>query len=86
MLFLCSTIDQAHASYSSPQPGPGRFLELLEELEHFHFWCIQSNRSQRGFSSRKAAPSRAYLCRVEVKCSNSNPTPNHLLSTQNGVV
>ena len=24
-------------------------------LERFHFWCIQSNRSRRGFSSRKAA-------------------------------
>jgi hypothetical protein len=24
-------------------------------LEHFHFWCIQSNHSRRGFSSRKAA-------------------------------
>jgi hypothetical protein len=42
-------------------------LTNLVPLEHFYFWCIQSNRSQRGFSSRKAAPSRAYLCRVEVK-------------------
>jgi hypothetical protein len=24
-------------------------------LEHFHFWCIPSNHSRRGFSSRKAA-------------------------------
>ena len=30
--------------------------------QHFHFWCIQSNRSQRGFSSRKAAPSARLPC------------------------
>jgi hypothetical protein len=24
-------------------------------LQHFRFWCIQGNRSRRGFSSRKAA-------------------------------
>ena len=24
-------------------------------LKHFHFWCIQSKHSRRGFSSRKAA-------------------------------
>jgi hypothetical protein len=29
--------------------------------------CLQSNRSGRGFSSRKATLRRASLCRVEVK-------------------
>jgi riboflavin biosynthesis pyrimidine reductase len=28
---------------------------ISPSLQHFHFWCIQSNRSRRGFSSRKAA-------------------------------
>ncbi len=36
-------------------------------LQHFHFWCLQSNRPDRGFSSRKATLRRASLCRVEVK-------------------
>ena len=42
-------------------------LKQRSALKHFHFWCIQSNRSRRGFSSRKAAPRRTHLCRVEVK-------------------
>jgi hypothetical protein len=25
-----------------------------KRLEHFHFWCIQSNRSQRGFFLKKS--------------------------------
>jgi hypothetical protein len=33
----------------------------------FHFWCIQSNQSRRGFSSRKVAHRGTRLCRVEVK-------------------
>src|SRR5271156_3053349 len=43
------------------------FRQRKLHLKHFHFWCIQSNRSRRGFSSRKAAPRRTHLCRVEVK-------------------
>jgi hypothetical protein len=26
---------------------------MAEPLKHFHFWCLQSDRSRRGFSSRK---------------------------------
>jgi hypothetical protein len=35
----------------------GLHLGILQfvGLQHFHFWCIQGNRSRRGFSSRKAA-------------------------------
>jgi hypothetical protein len=36
-------------------------------LEHFHFWCIQSDQSRRGFSPRKAALLHTCLYRVEVK-------------------
>src|SRR5450631_640011 len=39
------------------EPGTGG--DHFSTLKHFHFWCIQSNRSRRGFSSRKAAPRRA---------------------------
>src|SRR5271156_6153130 len=28
------------------------------KLKHFHFWCIQSNRSRRGFSSRTGVPGK----------------------------
>ena len=28
---------------------------VANRLSYFHFWCLQSNRSRRGFSSRKAA-------------------------------
>jgi hypothetical protein len=34
------------------QPLPGRQLPV----KHLHFFCTQSDRSRRGFSSRKAAP------------------------------
>ncbi len=40
---------------------------LPQRLQHFHFWCLQSNDSHGGFSSRKAALRRTLLCRVEVK-------------------
>ena len=36
-------------------------------LQHFYFWCLQSDRTQRGFSSRKAALRCPVLFRVEVK-------------------
>ncbi len=36
-------------------------------LQHFHFWCLQSDQTQRGFSSRKAALRCPVLFRVEVK-------------------
>ncbi len=36
-------------------------------LQHFHFWCLQSDGTQRGFSSRKAALRCPVLFRVEVK-------------------
>jgi hypothetical protein len=36
-------------------------------LQRFHFWFLQSNRAQRGFSSRKAALRCPVLFRVEVK-------------------
>jgi hypothetical protein len=38
-------------------------------LHRFHFRCLQSDRIQRGFSSRKAALRRHGLLRVEVKIS-----------------
>ncbi len=37
------------------------------QLQRFHFWCLQSDRTQRGFSSRKAALRCPVLFRVEVK-------------------
>ena len=40
---------------------------LRGTLQHFHFWCLQSHRTQRGFSSRKAALRCPVLFRVEVK-------------------
>src|SRR5579872_1213994 len=40
---------------------------LAGSLQHFHFWCLQSYRAQRGFSSRKAALRCPVLFRVEVK-------------------
>ena len=36
-------------------------------LQRFHFWCLQSDHTQRGFSSRKAALRCPVLFRVEVK-------------------
>jgi hypothetical protein len=36
-------------------------------LQHFHFWCLQIDRTQRGFSSRKDALRCPVLFRVEVK-------------------
>ena len=36
-------------------------------LQRFHFWCLQSNRAQRGFSSRKAVLRCPALFIVEVK-------------------
>jgi 4-carboxymuconolactone decarboxylase len=33
-------------------------------LEHFHFWCIQSDQSRRGFYPRKAA--HLHTCRYRV--------------------
>ncbi len=39
----------------------------VRQLEHFHFWCLQSDCAQRGFSSRKAALRCPVLFRVEVK-------------------
>jgi hypothetical protein len=44
-----------------------RYRQMRWRLQHFHFWCLQSNYSHGGFSSRKAALRRTLLCRVEVK-------------------
>src|SRR5271168_2877161 len=62
---------------SAPKPSVGRAVTHLgspisfwatgKSARAFSFWCIQSNRSRRGSSSRKAAPHRTHLCRVEVK-------------------
>ncbi len=27
-------------------------------LQHFHFWCLQCDRTQRGFSSRTGVPGK----------------------------
>ena len=42
-------------------------LLVAPRLQHFHFWCLQSDRTQRGFSSRKDALRCSVLFRVEVK-------------------
>jgi hypothetical protein len=41
--------------------------ESVSALQHFHFWCLQSDLTQHGFSSRKAALRCPVLFRVEVK-------------------
>ena len=45
----------------------GARLALSQQLQHFHFWCLQSDRTRRGFSSRKDALRCPVLFRVEVK-------------------
>jgi hypothetical protein len=45
--------------------GPG--YALLGRLQHFHFWCLQSDHTERGFSSKKAVLRCPALFRVEVK-------------------
>jgi hypothetical protein len=42
-------------------------LSMGGALQRFHFRCLQSDRTQRGFSSRKAALRCPVLFRVEVK-------------------
>jgi hypothetical protein len=63
-------------NYASPIVLEVSILVLIESaaiwrfcwaLQRFHFWCLQSIRTQRGFSSRKAAPRCPVLLRVEVK-------------------
>jgi hypothetical protein len=55
-----------HCQQSLREPFPWQTLQIAGErfadgraqrsaLQHFRCWCIQSNRSRRGFSSRKAA-------------------------------
>jgi hypothetical protein len=44
-------------NYSRDDYSMGHILRFAREtgLKHFHFWCIQGNRSRGGFSPRKAA-------------------------------
>ena len=54
-------------NYASPIVLEVSILVLIESaavwrfcraLQRFHFWCLQSNRTQRGFSSRTGVPGK----------------------------
>src|SRR5580658_2510821 len=44
------------------------------DLQRFHFWCLQSNRAQRGFSPRNRGPRQARLLGCK-KSRTSLPCP-----------
>ena len=57
-------------NYASPIVLEASILVLIESaavwrfcwaLQRFHFWCLQSNRAQRGFSSRTGVPGKSCL-------------------------
>jgi hypothetical protein len=54
-----------HPEKSHKRSGGHRVRAI--RLQHFHFCCLQSDGTQRGFTSRKAALRRLVLFRVEVK-------------------
>ncbi len=61
------TKQKGRDSYSLVGEADEETSEFFRSLQHFHFWCLQSDRTQRGFSSRKAALRCPVLFRVEVK-------------------
>jgi hypothetical protein len=50
-----------------------RYRQMRWRLQHFHFWCLQSNYSHGGFSSRTRGPRQA--CLLGWKKSRTSPHP-----------
>jgi hypothetical protein len=60
-----------------------KVAKMIRSLQRFHFWCLQSDRVQRGFSSRKRGPRQACLLgweksRTSLSCPVQSRSENAL--------
>jgi hypothetical protein len=65
--FICHRDRDRYPLVETDKHLRGRQRRGVSAARRLCFWCLQNNRSQRGFSSRSAELRCPSLCRVEVK-------------------